>query len=392
MNIQVYSRDEIESIIVGGNFPENTAVISFCDSGTKTRERVNYGGVCDQVMYIELDDLEIDDLDEKGDSYDTFFPEADNTAKFIIETYNSGMNIICQCEYGQSRSAGCAAAILEYYYHTGISFFADSKYYPNKLVYHKVLDALKAYKEKHAELDEFEIDECVSVKLLKYNGTRKNVVIPDRVNVIGSMAFANSNIRSVKIPNSVYKIEYAAFFNCSSLEQINIPSSVTTICKRPIWGCKNLEFIEIPPDVYIDRNFFSGTKWARDFPNDFIVVNGVLIGYKGKQSKVVIPDNVKEIGFEAFAFSENLKEIVIPKTVTKIGEYAFSNCESLEVITIGNLSMEIKYYGFCDCPNVKRIICNGESVSVNSAKDNAEDFTETVLEIIDFVRQRSEHI
>ena len=87
MNIQVYSRDEIESIIAGGNFPENTAVISFCDSGTEPRERVNYSKVCNQVMYIELDDLAIDDLEEEGYSYDTFFPEADNAAKFIIETW-----------------------------------------------------------------------------------------------------------------------------------------------------------------------------------------------------------------------------------------------------------------------------------------------------------------
>ena len=55
------------------------------------------------------------------------------------------LDILCQCEYGQSRSAACAAAILEYFDATGISVFADYRYYPNQVVYHKVMDALTRY-------------------------------------------------------------------------------------------------------------------------------------------------------------------------------------------------------------------------------------------------------
>lgn len=77
-----------------------------------------------------------------GLNYETYFPEAEELAKFIINVKKDGLNIICQCEYGESRSSGCAAAILEYFYKTGISVFADYKYYPNQVVYHKVYDAL----------------------------------------------------------------------------------------------------------------------------------------------------------------------------------------------------------------------------------------------------------
>ena len=38
--------------------------------------------------------------------------------------------------------AACAAAILEYFNGTGISVFADYRYYPNQVVYHKIMDAL----------------------------------------------------------------------------------------------------------------------------------------------------------------------------------------------------------------------------------------------------------
>lgn len=51
--------------------------------------------------------------------------------------------IICQCDYGQSRSAACAAAIIEYFEHRGISIFADYRYYPNQLVFNKIYEALE---------------------------------------------------------------------------------------------------------------------------------------------------------------------------------------------------------------------------------------------------------
>ena len=73
---------------------------------------------------------------------DTYLPEADRLADFIRKAHNDGLDILCQCEYGQSRSAACAAAILEHYCKNGISVFADYRYYPNQLVYNKIKNAL----------------------------------------------------------------------------------------------------------------------------------------------------------------------------------------------------------------------------------------------------------
>ena len=78
-------------------------------------------------------------------TYETYFPEADDLAEFIFTAKREGKDIICQCEYGESRSSGCAAAIHEYFYNDGIKIFADYRYYPNQMVYHKVYDALERY-------------------------------------------------------------------------------------------------------------------------------------------------------------------------------------------------------------------------------------------------------
>ena len=61
MRVSVYSRKAIESIIADGKFPENTAVISFCDPELKHIDkdysRVDYSSACDDVFYCEVDDL-----------------------------------------------------------------------------------------------------------------------------------------------------------------------------------------------------------------------------------------------------------------------------------------------------------------------------------------------
>ncbi|MBO5065624.1 MAG: leucine-rich repeat protein [Clostridia bacterium] len=54
-----------------------------------------------------------------------------------------------------------------------------------------------------------------------------------------------------------------------------------------------------------------------------VVVNGVVKGYRGNDSVVVIPDTAKEIGERAFEY-RNISSVIIPDSVEKIGDYAFS--------------------------------------------------------------------
>ena len=100
------------------------------------------------MFKIGIHDIDIEILGDYGLTYETYFPEANQLADFILTAEKQGLDIICQCEYGQSRSAACAAAIMEFFYGTGIKIFADYRYYPNQLIFNKVLDALNATKER----------------------------------------------------------------------------------------------------------------------------------------------------------------------------------------------------------------------------------------------------
>lgn len=144
MKVEIYSRKAISELI-DRDFPQNTAVISFYTPKNKRdyeEFRVNYDGVCDRVFYVGIPDIDIEILSDYGYTYENYLAEADALAKFIKVAVAENRDIICQCDYGQSRSAACAAAILQHFEGRGIDIFTDYRYYPNQLVYHKIFDAL----------------------------------------------------------------------------------------------------------------------------------------------------------------------------------------------------------------------------------------------------------
>ena len=146
MKIEIYSRSAMEKRLQEGSL-KNTAVISFYDPPSSRTPKdyapLNYGDRCDLLFSVGVHDIDIETLPEYGLTFDTYLPEAYDLAAFIKIACADGRDIICQCEYGQSRSAACAAAIREYYYSDGISIFADYRYYPNQLIFNKLLAALQ---------------------------------------------------------------------------------------------------------------------------------------------------------------------------------------------------------------------------------------------------------
>lgn len=136
MKVIINSR-AVAKRFIQNHFPDNTAVISFYDpdryNTDKSYKLIDYSGKADSILYIPLDDFQ------------TELPEAGKIAEFVYSAKFKELQIICQCESGQNRSAGCAAAILEHFNQAGNSIFSDDRYHPDEMVYYAVLDALKKY-------------------------------------------------------------------------------------------------------------------------------------------------------------------------------------------------------------------------------------------------------
>lgn len=160
-------------------------------------------------------------------------------------------------------------------------------------------------------------------------------VIDKDITSIGRLAFSESGIKEIIIPESVEAIEYGAFLSCTSLEKVTISDKVSDI------GTKA----------------FTGTPWINNWlkkaddsgDSDFLIVgDGILLAYRGTAADVVIPDEVKQIGAEVFKEHTEIVSVQIPESVTKICAEAFRDCSSLKKISGGdNLEIIIRgaFYG-----------------------------------------------
>lgn len=167
-----------------------------------------------------------------------------------------------------------------------------------------------------------------------YNETDlKEYQIPAGVVRIGDFSFARSGLTSIRIPSGVESIGYGAFYHCKDLTTIYIPTTVK----------------EIEPAAFLNTAWLDAWKNGGDVGNFLVVGDGILIAYKGYQTNIEIPDNVKVIGPEVFKNHTEIQTVSIPDSVIGIDEEAFYGCSSLKNVSGGTCVEEIKDRAFYGC-------------------------------------------
>ena len=123
------------------------------------------------------------------------------------------------------------------------------------------------------------------------------------------------------------------------------------------------------------------TKETTSVPNnDFEIVGGRLVKYKGKGEKVTIPYGVTEIGEEAFDGRADIVSVTIPKTVKVIGEGAFYGCSALSMVDIPESVTEIGETAFMSCSALDSIIIPDSVTAIGDAAFmSCSNLTEVIL-------------
>lgn len=190
----------------------------------------------------------------------------------------------------------------------------------------------------------------------------KEVVIPTTYKDIPVTAIADSaftdciNLEKVTISDGILTIGRETFKNCDSLTSVTIPSTISDINSYAFNGCYrlvevyNLSSLDITSgsssngniglyaiDIHSDTSIDS--KVVEN--NEYVFYAGdknYLIGYKGNNNIIVLPDNYNQQDYEirdyAFYNKSELKQVTIPDNVTRIGYSAFAGCNKLSNLSI----------------------------------------------------------
>ena len=257
--------------------------------------------------------------------------------------------------------------------------------------------------------------------------------IPDTVITIGEFAFHNCiSMNSITIPNSVIRISDFAFMYCGNLTSVifglscedisfgtdvfyNVnhdisflyPSSISgeTFKNKVIKDNIHLSYINFRPYItrseileLSDYNLYYNTidkdnfyDWKKitltsltvastdisNLPfnlNEVILTSGITdIGSDAFQNpsltQITIPNSVKNIGSEAFAYCNNLTHVNISMTdssLNSIGECAFFYCNKLTQITIPNSVKNIGSEAFAYCTSLTLVDISMTDSSLSS--------------------------
>ena len=219
------------------------------------------------------------------------------------------------------------------------------------------------------------------ITITGYNGFGGNLVIPSTINglpvgVIGRFAFANTQIVSVVIPDTVTRIEEMCFNRCNNLTEIKLPKGL-------------LEF------GGFGENLFKLKIVALDPGNKNFIIDSDGVLYDTKKTELLfypparidphytIPNTVKEVGAFSFAGCKNLQmidlpesllkigrdafngsmvhEVKIPNAVSSIGAFAFRGCQSLTSVYLGKGVKDMGVGVFVNCKHLRRVQLEGNA-------------------------------
>lgn len=188
----------------------------------------------------------------------------------------------------------------------------------------------------------------IAAKALTSNAKITSFTVGKNVKTIGSKAFSKcSALTSVTIPEGVTSIGDYAFQSCKQLQTVTLPESLTVITPYMFAWCKALT------SVTVGQNLTAIGEYA--FDNCAMLTTLNYAGNEAAGSKVIIPDQVQQIGDYAFSDCLAIKDLEIGDGTQLIGKYAFSGCKALEQLKIGENVQTIMEYAFAKCEELTAV-------------------------------------
>jgi len=195
--------------------------------------------------------------------------------------------------------------------------------------------------------------------VFKSSKSLQEVILPTTLKEIGKYSFYGCRfLKEIIIPDDVTMIGESSFADCRSLKKVVLPKKIKKIGCSCFLRCTSLEEVVIPEGVVkIDIGAFSGCESLKkiELPKKLHDIGNTAFSYCYSLERVYLPETLSSIGMCAFEDCRLLKEIIIPNCIKTIAPYTFNCCVSLERVILSDNIQEIGKRAFRGCTSLKKI-------------------------------------
>ena len=159
----------------------------------------------------------------------------------------------------------------------------------------------------------------------------EEIILPNSITSIGEYAFYEcQKISLLNISDNVVSIGKVAFYNCINLSQLNsvevgtfnLPSSLTTIGDSAFYHCSKIS------------NIFCGDKISQIGAAAFSDCSAIKRFNSDVDGELIIPKSLLNVNRDTFRNNSSIIKVVVHENVENIGTSAFEGMTSLEEITL----------------------------------------------------------
>lgn len=248
-----------------------------------------------------------------------------------------------------------------------------------------VVDCIYDYDNVDVTIDRTVSNRGIDMKVQKINqyafygnSNIKTLKISNSITELGASAYENCKyLESVQIGTGVPDLQSSTFSGCSSLSSITIPNNIGSVGDYVFAGCSSLSDVTIEDaeegsqnDTSVSDCLTLGSNGSlplfADCPLDEVYI-GRKLSYKTSSSSgyspfyrntslrtVEITDAETQIYDNEFYGCSNLKSLKIGNGVLSIGKWAFSGCSSLDYFWAGYKVESIGDEAFSDCTGLTK--------------------------------------
>lgn len=237
------------------------------------------------------------------------------------------------------------------------------------------------YAQAHEQGWHFKIKSRKRIRITRYTGTEKNIVIPSKigeytVNELRKSLFFRAQIDSIKIPDTVKKIgdrclsqstvreiifdegvlaipkEFA--FSCQLLEHVHLPNTLCRIENCAFENCKKLKYLTIPRNCsYIGHYVFarSSLEGFAYLYRKFAKISGDSFEstpIEKKHKLILCSEPNKDIGYHILLVCRNAHNVKLPEGKARLENHSllsgYRNIDTLDFSRCSEIHTDLEAF------------------------------------------------